>query len=75
MRTGTAPSLTNEAGTACYGDGSTSSFAGVASVVFWSSSTFEDLPDGAWFANLINGFVSSFGKDSPLRVWPVRGGQ
>jgi hypothetical protein len=34
-----SPSLTNDAGTACYGDGKTSSFAGVTSADYWSSTT------------------------------------
>ena len=65
------PSLTNDAGTACLSAGP-SSFAGVASVLYWSSSA--NLSDGAWNANLDDGGVDFFGKVSTLRVWPVRGG-
>lgn len=72
--TGTPPSLTNDAGTACHGDGSTSSFAGVASDLYWSSTTFEAFPSNAWYATLINGFVNFSGDVYTMRVWPVRGG-
>jgi len=71
---GNAPALTNDAGTACYGDGATSSFAGVASSLYWSSPTFEANPANAWGADLFSGSVGNTGKGSTLRVWPVRGG-
>jgi len=69
------PSLTNNAGTACYGDGTTS-FAGVASALYWSSTTNESNPINAWFANLFPGNVgvSAVKGFNSLRVWPVRGG-
>jgi len=70
---GTPPSLTNDAGTACLSAGP-SSFAGVASGGYWSSSTIEGFPSFAWYANLVDGFVSSRFKVFTLRVWPVRGG-
>jgi hypothetical protein len=71
---GTGPSLTNNAGTACYGDGLTSSFAGVASDYYWSSASSETDPSRAWSAYLFYGDVFNFGKGFTVRVWPVRGG-
>ena len=68
------PSLTNDAGTACYGSGMGSSFAGVASGIYWSSSAVEDDPVFAWYANLFNADVVNVGKVGDFRVWPVRGG-
>lgn len=69
------PSLTNDAGTACYGMGTGSSFAGVASAEYWSSTA--DGPGAAWGADLLYGSVgrtAGVNKDWTLRVWPVRGG-
>ena len=63
------PLLTKDAGTTCFGDGTASSFAGVASVNYWSSSTFATDPSFAWGANLLTN-----AKFDSLRVWPVRGG-
>jgi len=71
-----SPSLTNDAGTACYGDGATSSFAGVAAAsgFYWSSTTYEVGPLGAWVAALGGSVVALAVKSNDLRVWPVRGG-
>ena len=68
-----APALTNDAGTACFGDGTLSSFAGVASVKYWSSAINGGVPGFAWFADLFEGVVSNDGKGFSLPVWPVRG--
>jgi hypothetical protein len=68
------PSLTNDAGTACYGLGLASSFAGVASDNYWSGTTYEVIPGGAWYAFLGLGGVNTSAKANALRVWPVRGG-
>jgi hypothetical protein len=73
---GGPPSLTNDAGTACYGTGAASSFAGVTADLFWSN-TNETFPSLAWVANLSLPFgsISTVPKGSPVtRVWPVRGG-
>jgi hypothetical protein len=71
-----APSLTNDAGTACLSVGP-SSFAGVESFGYWSSTTSETFlqgPQGGHGGNLLNGAVTNSTKDgSPQRVWPVRG--
>jgi hypothetical protein len=72
---GGPPSLTNDAGTACYGTGAGSSFAGVTTYDFWSSATDEVAPSYGWIARLDDGNIFSDGKNFiPLRVWPVRGG-
>ena len=68
------PAITDDSGLACYGDGSASSFAGVASFVYWSSASDETHPGTAWLAGLIVGTVGSAGKHNTLLVWPVRGG-
>lgn len=78
-RTGNGPSLMNDAGTACFGDGSTSSFAGVVpaivSAFYWSSSTYEIfLIPSAYFVNLNDGYVLPNRRVTTYRVWPVRGG-
>jgi Protein of unknown function (DUF1566) len=71
----TNPKLTNDAGTACFGDGTGSSFTGVASAVYWSSSSAGDLPSTLWAAFLTIGGPNLISKDdATLRVWPVRGG-
>ena len=79
---GHAPSLTNDAGTACYGDGTGSSRVGVASVGYWSSTLTEPNPlltifpnsSVVSFANLHHGDVISIESVVSLGVWPVRGG-
>ena len=75
-----APSLTNDAGTACFGDGSTSSFTSVARAadgtwVYWSASAYETNPSVAWYGHFAGGFVNASSKFiSGTLVWPVRGG-
>ena len=72
---GGPPSQTNDWGTACYSSGiGSSSFAGVASDIYWSSATADDFPRNGWDANLSNGVVGNVGKVATRRVWPVRGG-
>jgi hypothetical protein len=77
-----APSLTNDAGTACYGDGTGSSPVGVGSVGYWSSTLGEIHPlltifpttSVASFANLHHGDVVTIESMLSFGVWPVRGG-
>jgi len=77
-----APSLTNDAGTACYGDGTGSSPVGVGSVGYWSSTLGEIHPlltifpttSVASFANLHHGDVITIESMLNFGVWPVRGG-
>ena len=79
---GKAPSLTNDAGTACYGDGTGSSPVGVGSVGYWSSTLGEIHPlltifpttSVASFANLYHGDVVTIESMLSFGVWPVRGG-
>jgi hypothetical protein len=73
---GGPPSLTNDAGTACYGDGTAEgrSFTGVASGNYWSSLSHEVFTHEAWLVFLGDGNVTSTSKDNPMHVWPVRGG-
>ena len=71
------PSLTNDAGTGCYGLGGGTSMTGVATDYgYWSSTAFEVNPSEAHFVNLDNGDNGSVaGKViTSGRVWPVRGG-
>lgn len=68
------PSLTNDAGTGCLSAGGTS-FTGVQSSLYWSSSAREDDPDNAWDMSLGLGVVFDLVKFSGNVVWPVRGGR
>jgi hypothetical protein len=71
---GTAPSLTNDAGTACLSAGP-SSFLGVMSVGhYWSSASDENLASIAGIAALRYGHVERSNKVNGGGVWPVRGG-
>lgn len=66
------PALMDDAGTACYGTGAGSSFAGVAaSAIFWSSNAYTAQGNYAWAAS--NG-VHPSNKGTTRQVWPVRGG-
>jgi hypothetical protein len=69
-----APSLTNDAGTGCYLDGSTSSLTGVAADKYWSSTTFDVSPGAAFYRDLLSGTGSAGPKGNTFLVWPVRGG-
>jgi hypothetical protein len=75
-----APSLTNDAGTACYGDGAQSSRIGVASNGYWSSTLgeihqlltiFPTVPVAS-FANVYHGNVITIETMLSFGVWPVR---
>jgi hypothetical protein len=75
----TNPTLTDDSGSRCFGDGTGSSFTNVTSDGYWSSTTNSQsdglLPDGtkAGTMPLSNGFLLSFfDKRTPQRVWPVR---
>jgi hypothetical protein len=72
---GCAPSLTNDAGTACLSVGP-SSFVGVASVTPYWTSTTQVLSNAwnAWAILLGSGLIAGHDKGQPDRVWPVRGG-
>jgi len=75
-----APTLTDDAGTACYGDGKTSSLVAVKSVGYWSGSRTEIHPLSTIFPNasvvsmadLHHGDVGSIESVIALGVWPVK---
>lgn len=75
-----APALTNDAGTACYGNGTGSAATGVKSVGYWSGTLNEIEPlstifptaQVATFANLHHGDIRSIESVVDLGVWPVR---
>jgi hypothetical protein len=66
-------SLTNDAGTACWGIEGTSSLQPPAGEA-WSSTTVETSPGAAWAARLIDGTFRTPGKVLNRNIWPVRGG-
>jgi len=67
------PTLTNDAGTGCMTAGP-SSFTDVEADYYWSSTTLEG-QDRAYFGDIDHGHVLNGAFTTPLRVWPVRGGQ
>lgn len=69
----TGPTLTNDAGTACISAGP-SSFMGVESDYYWSSTPMEGNPQ-AYFGDLDHGHLLKGNLTNTLRVWPLRGGQ
>jgi hypothetical protein len=71
-----SPSLTNDAGTACYSTGA-SSFTGLStSDAFWTSTGLQIATLQAWYMFIGSGSVISTEKISTqIRVWPVRGGR
>ncbi|SDB33869.1 Protein of unknown function [Desulfonatronum thiosulfatophilum] len=50
-------------------------FTGFQSSSYWSSSTYEDGHDFAWFVNMSHGSVDHYRKIDITYVWPVRAGQ
>jgi len=76
----TNPALTDDSGSACFGNGSGSSFSNVVSTGYWSSTTNSQSgglpPDGmkAGTMGLSNGFLLSYFDKSccPQLVWPLR---
>jgi hypothetical protein len=72
---GSPPSLTNDPGTGCLIPGPTS-FTGVQSNAYWSSSANEVTPGFAWLVTLAFGVVTNGNEGNGFFfVWPVRGGQ
>ena len=70
---GKAPALTDDAGNGCLLVGP-SSFVGVVSQSYWSSTTLETNPIGVWFMFIDTGQVVTTAKVNTLPFWPVRGG-
>jgi hypothetical protein len=69
--------LTDDAGTACYATGSTSSFTGVprsgtAGAQYWSSSALENQPTRAEWVDLYEAGGTDAPKTASYSVWPVR---
>ncbi len=50
-------------------------FTGIASSVYWTSSTCVQKPDNAWTMDATDGAVRYLSKSGSGRVWPVRGGE
>ncbi len=50
-------------------------FNNVQAYYYWSSSSYADSPDRAWYVLMSYGYVSYDGKGFNYFVWPVRGGQ
>jgi hypothetical protein len=48
-------------------------FSGVQADYYWSSSSYADLPDGAWVVILHFGNANVDNKANTRHVWPVRG--
>ena len=74
VSTGKAPTLTDDAGTACLSLGS-SSFASVLQELYWSSTALDSNPIWGWVGFLGTGQVITNGKVNPSFVWPVRNGR
>jgi hypothetical protein len=72
--TASPPTITNDSGLGCWVSGP-SSFTGVQSANYWSSTTAPSAPANAWFADLNDGSVVLTSKTNGGYVWPVRGGQ
>jgi hypothetical protein len=71
----TYPSLMNDPGIDCFNFGPTS-FTGVQSGNYWSSSADDGTPNTASYVDLMVGYVMSKSKENFINwyVWPVRGG-
>ena len=76
-----SPSVTDDAGTACFGNGAGSSRVGVTANGYWSSTLgevhklltiFPTVPVAS-FADLYHGDVITIESQLPFGVWPVRG--
>ncbi len=69
------PALSNDAGIGKWVSGAGSSFTGVQSAYYWSSTTYAASTGYAWFVLLLFGIVYYDVKTRTNYVWPVRGGQ
>ena len=69
------PALSNDAGIGKWVSGAGSSFTGVQSGYYWSSTTSAGSTGFAWYVALGGGLVNGDVKTSTYYVWPVRGGQ
>lgn len=75
---GGPPSLTDDTGVACYGAGSSSSFAGTLASRYWAADSYEPDPADAHYVDFDSGTVGIADKAGvvlgPLGIWPVRRG-
>jgi len=76
-----SPSLTDDAGTSCFGNGTGSTRVGVTSKGYWSSTLgevhklltiFPTVPVAS-FADVYHGDIMTIESQLPFGVWPVRG--
>ena len=69
------PALSDDAGTGQWTGATGSSFTGVQSSGYWSSSTYAYDTTIAWDVYLNHGHTNGDAKTGTHYVWPVRGGQ
>jgi hypothetical protein len=69
------PAFSDRQGTGCYAADPSPVFANVQAGLYWTSSVYAYYPSLARIVYFKDGFTTSYGKGSPLFVWPVRGGQ
>ena len=67
------PALSDTSGTAKWSDGNP--FSGVTMSRYWSSTSVANNPSLAWYAGVVDGYISGEDKTNLYYVWPVRGGQ
>jgi hypothetical protein len=67
------PAISNAAGTGPWKEGD--AFSGGQTGYYWSSTTYANNTDYAWYVNLGVGGVGDGNKSSAFYIWPVRGGQ
>lgn len=67
-----SPALSNDAGTGKWANDATSTFSGVVSGGYWSSSGHSSGTFNVWFVYLSNGFISYANISNNYSVWPVR---
>ena len=66
------PMLANTEGTGPWTEGQP--FTGVQLAGYWSSTTYAQWTEGAWYLWMSTGSIYPAGKTEWCRVWPVRGG-
>jgi hypothetical protein len=67
------PALSNAAGTGHWNAGD--AFTGVQPGNYWSSTSYANSPQDAWYVGLNYGWAYYNPKTAPQYVWPVRGGE
>lgn len=69
------PALSDGTGTGCYATDTNPVFSNVRVGLYWSSSVYAYFPLLPRILYLKDGFTTSYGRRSPLLIWPVRGGE